>query len=94
MPALYIVPNFENLSSNLTIITDNNVLAFNTSDMVTCTMENGFYLLMDSNRDQLMTYKDGYPKWMNRTNFPIFNYDNTSLGFVFITESEGRAILF
>lgn len=90
LPALYAVPDFGNRSSDLIIITNNDVLAMNTSNMLT--IKNGFYLTMGSSGGKLNSY--GFPIWWNYSNFDFNNSFDTSSGLVFVTGSEGMVILY
>lgn len=92
LPALYTVPDVGNNSSGFMIITNNNELAFDTSNMVN--MSDGFYLTMESSGGKLGWYSYGFPKWMNNSYYYIYNSYDTSIGFVFITKSEGNVILY
>ena len=75
------------------IITDNDALVNNISNMVP--MNNGFYLILESHGGQLFSYNYGVPtKWTNNSYYYIYNYGDSSLGFVFLTESAGKVILY
>lgn len=95
LPALYTVPDVGNNSSGFMIITNNNALSFDTSNMVySLNISDGFYLTMQSSGGKLAPYFYGFPKWMNNSYYNIYNNYDTSMGFVFITKSEGNVILY
>lgn len=90
LPALYAVPDYGNRSSDFKIITNNDVLAINTSNMLT--IKNGVYLTMGSSGGKLNSY--GFPIWRNFSNYAFYNSFDTSSGLVFVTGSEGMVILY
>lgn len=94
LPAFYAVPEVGNNSSDFLIITDNDALVNNTSNMVP--MNSGFYLTMESHSGQLVSYSyNGVPsKWANNSYYYLYSYGDSSCGFVFITESAGKVILY